>query len=460
MRAVGLFMRATSKRRFLREDGAQELLTRAKGDAAPPRRVREALDVTTEPVRGHDVHVLRRAGTPAGVRPVVVYVHGGAYVNELVRQHWDFVAELAAEVDVEVWLPVYGLAPQHDAAQARALLAELLDRLRREGRPCWLAGDSAGAALALVAAQQQADEGSTVRGLTLMAPWLDLSMVNPDLDAAERADPWLARAALREVARTWAAGTPLDDGAVSPLFGRFAGLPPTHVLVGTRDLTHPDCRLLVQRLREAGVETTYDELPGAIHVYPLLPVPEGRRAAAAIRRRIAAGLGVAPPREDDAVLWLRHARTFALPVDAAYDRVLAAPLERVFDRRHLLIAPITRTEGQQGEWGRVGQTRTIVLGDGSTMREELVDIAPGQRFDYHLDRVTGLLRPLLREVDGRWTFAPDGDGTRVTWSWRVTLVGPQAPVVAPVLARLWQGFAGRGFDRLEGLLREGHRGGR
>lgn len=291
MRAVGLLMRVTRKRRFAREDGAADLLGRPKGDPTPPRRLRGSADVTTEVVQGRDVHVVRRPSAPAGTRPVVVYLHGGAYVNEVVRQHWDFVADLATGLDVEVWVPIYGLAPQHDAAGARALVAELLARLRSEGRACWLAGDSAGAALALVAAQQQLGEpGSTLRGLTLMAPWLDLSMVNPELDAAERDDPWLARAALREVARTWAGGTPLDDGSVSPLFGPVEGLPPTHLLVGTRDLTHPDCRLLAQRLREAGVETTYDEQPGAIHVYPLLPVPEGRRAAEAIRHRIGAGL--------------------------------------------------------------------------------------------------------------------------------------------------------------------------
>ena len=30
--------------------------------------------------------------------PVVVYLHGGAYVNEIVSQHWDLVAELATDL--------------------------------------------------------------------------------------------------------------------------------------------------------------------------------------------------------------------------------------------------------------------------------------------------------------------------------------------------------------------------
>ncbi len=295
MGAVGLLMRVTRKRRFADAEGGRVLLEREKGPSAPPPKLRERLDVTTRQVTGFDVHTLLRRGTVSGSRPVVVYLHGGAYVNEIVTQHWDFVAALATELDVEVQVPVYGLAPQHTAAEARALCAAVLAGVGE--RRCWLAGDSSGAGLALVAAQQAVRDGSSVdlRGLTLLAPWLDLGMSNPELDAAEAQDPWLARAALREVAVSWADGTPLDDGTVSPLFGEMAGLPPVDLWVGTRDLTHPDCRLLAERLRAAGVEVSHHETPGAIHVYPLLPVPEGRRAASAIRARIADGLGTGQP---------------------------------------------------------------------------------------------------------------------------------------------------------------------
>ncbi|HEY1133880.1 MAG TPA: alpha/beta hydrolase, partial [Nocardioides sp.] len=135
---------------------------------------------------------------------------------------------------------------------------------------------------------------SPLRGLTLMAPWLDLSMANPGIDAVERIDPWLARAALREVARVWAAGTPLDDPSVSPLFGATEGLPRVELWVGTRDVTQPDCRLLAQRLAGTG-EVGYHEVEGAIHVFPILPVPEGRVAAAAMLGHVARDLGLEPP---------------------------------------------------------------------------------------------------------------------------------------------------------------------
>lgn len=289
MEVIGLLKRATSKRAFSRPDGADALLTRAKGDPTPPSSLGRRVSVTTERVEGADVVTLLRTGTPAGTRPVVVHLHGGAYVNEVVKQHWTFAADLAVELDVEVQVPLYGLAPDHDAAEGRALVHEVLRRLRDQGRDHWLSGDSAGGGLALVVAQQLVASGDadSLRGLTLIAPWLDLTMSHPDLPEAERRDPWLARAALHGVAASWAGGTALDDPLVSPGFGEVAGLPPVHLVVGTRDMTLPDCRELARRLRAAGVDTTYVEEPGALHVLPLLPTPEGRRSAGEVRGRIA-----------------------------------------------------------------------------------------------------------------------------------------------------------------------------
>ena len=57
------------------------------------------------------------------------------------------------------------------------------------------------------------------------------------------------------------------------------------VFSGTRDITSPDTRLLVSRARAAGVQVDHHEEAGLVHVHPLLPVPEGRRA-----RRLMASL--------------------------------------------------------------------------------------------------------------------------------------------------------------------------
>jgi len=51
---------------------------------------------------------------------------------------------------------------------------------------------------------------------------------------------------------------------------------------GTRDILNPDARLLAEKATAAGVDIDYHEQEGLLHVYPLMPTPEGRAARAAI----------------------------------------------------------------------------------------------------------------------------------------------------------------------------------
>ena len=87
-------------------------------------------------------------------------------------------------------------------------------------------------------------------------------------------------------AALWRGELPLEDPLVGPLLTDHTGLGPLTVFSGTRDITHPDTCLLVERARAVGVEVDLHEGPGLVHVYPLLPVPEGRAARAVIVRSL------------------------------------------------------------------------------------------------------------------------------------------------------------------------------
>jgi acetyl esterase/lipase len=106
---------------------------------------------------------------------------------------------------------------------------------------------------------------------------VDLTGETPGTAQAARQDPWLTLSKLKLYGSWWGAGDPHAPGG-SPLFGELSRLPPTMVLCGTRDLLAPQSRALVARARAAGVPVTYVEEEGLLHVYPLLPVPEARRA--------------------------------------------------------------------------------------------------------------------------------------------------------------------------------------
>lgn len=286
MRAVALYVRRTRKKRYATEQAGTAFLHSAKGPAEPPREVVRACVVTRTRVRDVDVYVVRGRRAEDEGPGAVVYLHGGAYTNEVVEQQWAFVAGLARATGCAVHVPIYGLAPHHTATEAVEVVAEVVAQVVADGRPCVLVGDSAGGGLALVAAQQASPQvRERVAGLLLIAPWVDLAMTNPEIDEVEPTDPWLTRAGLHPIARSWAGALAVDDPLVSPLHGPLTGLPPVEVWVGTRDITLPDIRELGRRMPADASFSLHVE-DGAIHDYPLLPAPEGRRARREIASRV------------------------------------------------------------------------------------------------------------------------------------------------------------------------------
>jgi acetyl esterase/lipase len=290
MRAAATYIRLTRKRRYETEEAGEAFLHSTKGPSEPPRGTMGRCVVTARSVGGFEVYSVRPRTAKETGGGAVVYLHGGAYTNEIVEQQWGFVGHLARTVGCEVLVPVYGLAPAHHASEALELVSDLLTDLVAAGRRCVLAGDSAGGGLALAAAQLALpDTRRSIGGLVLIAPWVDLTMANPAIDEIEPHDPWLTRAGLHPIARSWADGIPLDDPRVSPLHGDLGGLPPVEVWVGTRDIMLPDCRELGARM-PAGSPFALHVQDGAIHDYPLLPAPEGRAARRDIAARVSAWL--------------------------------------------------------------------------------------------------------------------------------------------------------------------------
>jgi hypothetical protein len=145
-----------------------------------------------------------------------------------------------------------------------------------------------------------------------------------------------------------------------------------------------------------------------------------------------------------------ESRTYPVPADEAYRIVAPMPLPDLFVRGFLALPAVREVRGQTGpEWGTApGHTRTLVMADGGTLREHLIAVDPPHGFSYELSEITGPMKPLVTQVGGEWRFDADGNGTRITWSWRLE---PKSVVTAPVLwlvGLMWHGFARLAFDRI------------
>lgn len=138
--------------------------------------------------------------------------------------------------------------------------------------------------------------------------------------------------------------------------------------------------------------------------------------------------------------------------DAAFAGVLDAPLEDLFPERAGLIPAVKECTGQDGGWDAVGKSRTVVLADGSSNLETLVEYSRPGNYRYRLSDFTGPMKALVAGVDGQFSFVPEGDGTRVTWSWKIHPTNPVARGILPVLGFFWRRYAAGMWPRYAARL--------
>ncbi len=150
---------------------------------------------------------------------------------------------------------------------------------------------------------------------------------------------------------------------------------------------------------------------------------------------------------------LEYSRTYPTAVEPTFEWLLPVPLEQVFSRRYGPIPPIKGTDiDGGGPWGRPGQTRTIRLADGGTMREHLTSVDAPRSFGYRLDSITGPMKPLVTSIDGTWAVESAGNGSRITWRWEIRPSSAWSARIMPVFGRLWQGYARQAFEEIEKQL--------
>lgn len=286
MRAVALYLRVTAKPRSSTAARAQDRMRKPKGSAQPSAALSRRHDVSVRQVTGFACWTVLPRGKVA--TRGAVYLHGGAYTSEIAKQHWALIGALADE-GVQVEVPLYGLAPQHTYREAYPLVIEVYRQMleRLPAAAVTLAGDSAGAGLALGIAQELPAAGlPQPRRIVLISPWLDLTLSQPAVQAVAPHDPWLSPAGLVEMGHAWAGGDDPADRRLSPVNGPLNDLAPVSVFIGTRDIFYPDACRLRDRAAAEGTALDVTVYGGAVHVYPLTPTPEGRAAATRIVKDI------------------------------------------------------------------------------------------------------------------------------------------------------------------------------
>jgi acetyl esterase len=232
-----------------------------------------------------------------GRLPGMLYLHGGGWVAGSVQTHDGACAAIAGDANVVVASVQYRRAPESpfpapndDAWAALQWLAESASDLDVDAARLAVAGDSAGAHLALGVAIEARDRG----GPPIAAQLLFYPVVAPDFETAsyrEHANGTLTRADMIEYWNHYLPDVAQGDQRAIPLRASLRGLPAAHVVVAGLDPLHDEGATLVERLQSDGVAARLVDEATLVHGF-LRASPFVRRAEAA-RRAAAHAVGEA-----------------------------------------------------------------------------------------------------------------------------------------------------------------------
>lgn len=219
-------------------------------------------------------------------QPVFLYLHGGAYCRPITTHHWHFLQWLVTEHHCTVIVPLYPLAPESQCVatlqalrQVHALISE------RHGQFDAFIGDSAGAGLCLALCQELRSSNEALPNrLVLITPFVDASLSHPLVNDTALRDPMLGISGIREAGRLYAGELGASHPLVSPLQADLHNLPAMQIFAATDDILHHDALVFAKKASDSGCAVDLHVEPGMMHVWPLLPLPEGRRSRLAISR--------------------------------------------------------------------------------------------------------------------------------------------------------------------------------
>lgn len=206
----------------------------------------------------------------AAANRVLLYAHGGAFVNGSCKASRNFCASLAHECGCKLYLPEYRLAPEYPFPAGLEDLLTVYKALLKQYRAesIIFAGDEAGAALAtsLVHAALQ-EKLPLPAAIVLISPWLDLSCTDESMNSLRKQDKFLLKESLQQAAARYTSADNVKNPLVSPLFGSFTDFPPVFIQCAGKEILSADAERLAAKITAAGGIAELDIWPNMWHLF-------------------------------------------------------------------------------------------------------------------------------------------------------------------------------------------------
>lgn len=242
-------------------------------------------------------------GVPAPA-PTIIYLHGGGWVLNTIDSYDGPVRQLAKRSGMRVLSVDYGLAPEHpfpfplqDCIAAIRWAVSEGHKIGIDANRLVLAGDSAGANLALASMISLRDEGRLpVRGAALIYGAYSSDTDTPSQRAYGSGAYLMGTADVKWYLNHYLS-KPEDrkNPLASPLLADLNNLPPLYVTACEFDVLRSDSEMLADKLKAASVPFEFHLWKGMVHAcFSLMGWidamgPEIDRVGAFLRRTSGAG---------------------------------------------------------------------------------------------------------------------------------------------------------------------------
>ena len=126
----------------------------------------------------------------------ILYFHGGAFTVPMNEDQLEMMTQIAQAANSRLQIADFPLLPTNSADDMLAFSQAVFDKVVTDDLPLFIVADSAGAKLAL---QLLMDNPGKVLGTSLISPWLDMKLTDPEIAKRAENDILLDLPTLQEI---------------------------------------------------------------------------------------------------------------------------------------------------------------------------------------------------------------------------------------------------------------------
>jgi len=233
------------------------------------------LGLTLEKFDGMDVYSYN--GKIGDNKKILLYVHGGAYIENAIYFQLKSVMRIAKKSNSTLIVPVYPLAPKNNYKKTYELIEKLYCELIKNNKLINMIGDSAGGGFILSFSMYLRDKNIIQpKNIIMLSPWLDISLSNPEMVEYEKTDVILSIEGSRYAGELWKGDLSNDNFLVSPLYGDFDNLGKMTIIVGGNEILKPDIDKFREKLDKLKIKYNYFEYYKQCHNFAIYPTKEAK----------------------------------------------------------------------------------------------------------------------------------------------------------------------------------------